>query len=188
MKVFVAVVASVSDYYKDIDHDIDHTSIHTTKKDASEAVMRAIIDSSPCYIALFPVDWKSIIGSEDELGSQGRRNRLYCYMKHEYIIEDYWRGDDVPEDSGEFEKFQAQETAAIAELAKKIQDHLKKNGQISFTTPEIPPLPQGDHIDWPIVWRILEQDIDDQKDDPSSDTIKKDEDLNTTKRAKHWQK
>ena len=185
MKVFVAVVASVSDYYKDIDHDIDHTSIHTTKKDASEAVMRAIIDSSPCYIALFPVDWKSIIGSEDELGSQGRRNRLYCYMKHEYIIEDYWRGDDVPEDSGEFEKFQAQETAAIAELAKEIKDNAEKDCHMTFTTLEIPELPEGEYVLAPIGWDIIERDIDGEETDSSSDTIKKDEDLNTKKRAKH---
>ena len=124
MKVFLAVVSSVTDYRKDQTVDIDHSSVHLTSQAAAQAVMTAIINRDLRYASCFELDYNAILGPEEDL-TDYQHERLKDYWKKEEIEE--WVYDDLPLDDTDAEVFIQRESSILKDQASKVKDFLLRD-------------------------------------------------------------
>ena len=170
MRVFIAVVASTTDYRKEQSVFIDHTSVHPTRDDATRAVMTAVIRAFPEHILEFPIDLGKLLDDGDDDDEEPITDDQWTRLKefHKTGTIDEWIQDDVPEaidDESEklFEEFQRKETDRMKQQVKKLNSTIstwkKDKTEIPFTSLNIPDLPEGEYVYEPIVWKIEEAQL-----------------------------
>ena len=103
MKVFIAVVASVTDYRKCQRVTIHCSSVHLSNREVQIAIMKAILQHKPSMAFDFPVQWDPILG--ENLITKERKVRLKEFVEKE-VRENGWEEEDVPSDSAEFKAFE----------------------------------------------------------------------------------
>jgi hypothetical protein len=170
MKIYIAAVATVTDYRKEQDVSIMETSAHTTEREAKKAVLFQIcLAMGPELImeignfAKF-FDLSSILGEEV---TPSRRIRLQQWLKHSSIGDCDLEEDDVPTEKEDFDAFLEIEKPILERLAdifsKKFKDkeiHFSQAFEDSTADFKIPRLPEGEYVFQPIVYRISEQEFD----------------------------
>jgi len=162
MKVFVAVVATVTDYRKGQEVEIPYVSVHHSKKDAQKAIMRAMIEENKEMVFDLPLDLVKLVG-DASLVTKERIFRLRSYFSNSEV--DEWDDDENFEDEEKSAAFQAKEMAFLRQFSETIDDALDSDEDLPWddtaigTDFEIPEFPNGEYVFLPLDFRIVEQEI-----------------------------
>jgi hypothetical protein len=165
MKIYTAVVASITDYRKNQELRIECVSSHTTEREAKKVALFHICNAMEpgglLNIDRFDefFDLSTILGEEV---TPFRKDRLVQWIRDREI--EYVQ-DDVPED--EFKAFIKIEEPIVENLAD-IFTTKHEQGSICFSQEfedstadfKIPDLPNGEYVWEPITYRIEEQELD----------------------------
>jgi hypothetical protein len=167
MKIYTAVVASITDYRKEQSLRIKCVSSHTTEREAKKVALLHICNAMGSGELLemdrFDEFFNLSTILEEEV-TPFRKDRLEQWFRKRKIE---FVQDDVPEDKGEFEAFVEIEKPIVKNLAK-IFTMKHGQGSICFSQEfedstadfEIPILPNGEYVWEPIKYRIEEQEVD----------------------------
>jgi hypothetical protein len=168
MKIFTAVVATITDYRKEQSLDICCVGSHLTKRDAKKAALFGICKALQRNGELLALDsfhkFFDISTMVGEPVTEFRFQRMLCMLHNgEMSCEE----EDVPKDDDELDAFLKIEEPIVNKLVKFSRDGFGDK-ELSFSQEfenstkdfKMPDLPNGEYVQDPIVYTIKEHQID----------------------------
>jgi hypothetical protein len=171
MKIYTAVVANVTDDCSKNVVTVTKVSSHTTKREAKKAVLRQFCLLLADFGAIFEMedfdeffDLATILGEEV---TPSRKERLRQWLKRSRIYDYETEQDDVPTDKDELKTFQDVEGPIVKRLASIFDSKFRDDDEMQFSKAfedstadfDLPPLPEGENVFEPTVYKIVEQEL-----------------------------
>jgi hypothetical protein len=169
MKIFTAVVATITDYRKNQSLKISCVSSHPTEREAKKAALLEIckaLQENGELLALNSFDkFFDISTMVGEPVTEFRFQRMLHWMQHDGEM--CGEEEDVPKDDDKLDAFFKIEEPIVKKLVEVCRDGFGDK-ELSFSQEfenstedfDMPDLPNGEYVWDPIVYTIEEQEFD----------------------------